>query len=70
MRFTQDELILMMLYNPGTRSGLMEALTDMQAQLTGRDRNLRKWTASVLEKLNKMTDAEFEEIDLYPDFNV
>lgn len=70
MRFTKDELILMMLYNPGTRIGLIEALTAMQTQLTGRDRNLRKWTASLLEKLNKMTDAEFEEIDLYPDFNV
>ena len=35
--------------------------------LTGRDRNLRRWTASLLAKLAEMTDAEYEALDLYPD---
>lgn len=67
MQFSKDEWFLMMLYNPGSRAGLIKALTEMQSELTGRDRNLKKWTASVLEKLEKMSDAEFGELDLYPD---
>ena len=35
--------------------------------LTGRDRNLRRWTASLLAKLVEMTDAEYEALDLYLD---
>ncbi len=51
MRFTDDEWMLMMLYSPGTRTGLIEELQKMQKSLTGRDRNLRRWTASLLAKL-------------------
>ena len=67
MRFTDDEWMLMMLYSPGTRTGLIEELQAMQKSLTGRDRNLRRWTASLLAKLVEMTDAEYEALDLYPD---
>ena len=67
MIFTDDEWMLMMIYSPGTRAGLIEELETMQKSLTGRDRNLRKWTASLLEKLSRMTDAEFDALDLYPD---
>lgn len=63
MYFTNDEWMLVMIYSPGSRTGLMEALKTMQKDLTGRDRNLRKWTKSVLEKLRQMTDAEFEELE-------
>ena len=42
MRFTDDEWMLMMLYSPGTRTGLIEELQKMQKSLTGRDRNLRR----------------------------
>lgn len=64
---TDDEWVLMMLYSPGTRTGLIEELQKMQKSLTGRDRNLRRWTASLLAKLAEMTDAEYEALDLYPD---
>ena len=66
MRFTDDEWMLMMLYSPGTRTGLIAELQMMQKTLTGRDRNLRRWTASLLAKLAEMTDAEYEALDLYP----
>ncbi len=46
---------------------LIEELQKMQKSLTGRDRNLRRWTASLLAKLAEMTDAEYEALDLYPD---
>ena len=36
MDFTQDERNMMMLYSPGTRSGLCEALTLMKEQLSKR----------------------------------
>ena len=45
----------------------LEELQKMQKSLTGRDRNLRRWTASLLAKLAEMTDAEYEALDLYPD---
>ena len=67
MDFTQDERNMMMLYSPGTRTGLIEELQTMQKSLTGRDRNLRRWTASLLAKLAEMTDAEYEALDLHPD---
>lgn len=63
MYFTDDEWMLVMIYSPGSRTGLIEALETMQKDLTGRDRNLRKWTKSALEKLRQMTDAEFEELE-------
>ena len=34
MNFTQDERNLMMLYSPGTKSGLCEALIQMKEQLS------------------------------------
>lgn len=68
MRFTDDEWMMILIYNPGTRLGLIEALETMQKELTGRDRNLRKWTTSLLEKLRVMNDTEFKQLELCLDF--
>ena len=68
--FTEDELMLMMIYNPGTKEGLIQELTIMHQALTGRDRNLRKWTKGALEKLGQITDEEYEELQLIPDFDI
>lgn len=68
MRFTDDEWMMILIYNPGTQLGLIEALETMQKELTGRDRNLRKWTTSLLEKLRVMNDTEFKQLELYLDF--
>ena len=65
--FTRDEMICMMLYNPGTRLGLMAELEAMRLQLTPSERRLGRLSKSVLEKLDGMTDAEFDSLDLYPD---
>lgn len=67
IRFTQDEQMLMMIYNPGTREGLIQELTIMQRSLTVRDRNLKRWTAFVLEKLAVMSEQEYEALELVPD---
>jgi hypothetical protein len=62
--FTRDELILMMLYNPGTREGLLQELMKMQTQLSVKDKELRGWTRSVLTKLQAMSDEEFDKLEL------
>ena len=64
--FTDDELNLMMIYNPGSRVGLIAELTKMQSQLTGRDKELRCWTKSVLSKLSAMSDEAFSSLELLP----
>ena len=62
--FTDDELTLMLLYNPGSREGLLQELLKMQAQLSTDDSSLRSWTRSVLKKLRAMSDEEFDQLGL------
>ena len=69
MNFTNDEMNLMAIYNTGTRDGLMDALTVMREYLEEDESELRDMTDSVLEKLNAMTDAEYDELVLIPDFD-
>ena len=68
MDFTRDELNLMMLYSPGTRSGLCEALLQMKEQLSQEEAKLCALADSVLNKLSKLDDESFDELNLYPDF--
>ena len=67
MDFTQDERNMMMLYSPGTRSGLCEALIQMKEQLSEEEAELCALADSVLNKLSAMDDAAFEKLNLYPD---
>ena len=64
--FTDDELNLMMIYNPGSRVGLIAELTKMQSQLTRKDKELRRWTKSVLSKLSAMSDEAISSLELFP----
>lgn len=68
MDFTHDEMNLMMLYSPGTKSGLCEALLQMKEQLAEDEAELRSLADSVLSKLSTMDDETFEGLNLYPDF--
>ena len=68
IEFTHDEMNLMMLYSPGTLSGLHEALTQMKEQLDEDEAELRSLADSVLRKLSDMDDETFERLNLYPDF--
>ena len=68
MDFTHDEMNLMMLYSPGTLSGLREALTQIKEQLVEDEAELRTLADSVLNKLSDMDDETFERLNLYPDF--
>ena len=69
MNFTNDEMNLMCIYDTGTRTGLMKALSDMKAELGQNEIELLKLTDSTLKKLSGMTDADYEKLELYPDFD-
>ena len=66
--FTFEEMNLMCIYNTGSRTGLMESLTEMRGHLEQDETELMELTGSALDKLRTMTDAEFDDLDLYPDF--
>lgn len=62
--------MLMMIYNPGSREELVVELETMKEQLRPGERRLLRLTDTVIGKLQKITDEEFDRIDLYPDFKV
>ena len=69
MNFTNDEMNLMAIYNAGSRAALMDALYAMREYLEADETELRDMTDAVLEKLDSMTDEEFETLELFPDFS-
>ena len=69
MDFTKDELSLISIYNTGDRKSTIEEITEMQTYLEDNEVELADLTASVLRKLDSISDDEFESLDLYPDFD-
>ena len=63
MNFNHEELMLMTLYNTGTRLGLVQELRLMQCYLMPDETALRELSESVIEKLKLMTDAQFAEVE-------
>ena len=63
MNFDYEELMLMMLYKPGTRLGLIQELRLMQCYLAPDEVALRELFERVIEKLKLLTDAEFGEVE-------
>ena len=63
MNFNHEELMLMMLYNTGTRLGLIHELRLMQCYLTPDETALRELSEGVIEKLKLMTDSDFAEVE-------
>ena len=67
MNFNHEELMLMMLYNTGSRLELMQELRLMQCYLMPDETALRELSEGVIEKLKLLTDAEFAELEFPPD---
>ena len=63
MNFDHEELMLMMLYNSGTRMGLIHELRLMQCYLMPDETALRELSDGVIEKLKLMADTEFAELE-------
>ena len=71
MNFTNDEMNLMCIYSAeGKRTELMEKLTEMKRYLESDEAELLTLTDSTLAKLAELSDAEFEVLELIPDFDV
>ena len=69
--FTNDEMNLMCIYSAGSsRSNLMQKLTEMKKCLEHDEVQLLSLTESTLAKLATLTDEEFGQLELYPDFNI
>ena len=69
MNFTNDEMNLMCIYDTGSRTGLINALSEMRKELGADEVALRELTDSVLNKLSAMADEDYEQLELYPDFD-
>lgn len=67
--FTFEEMNLMCIYNTGSRTGLIDSLREMRGELSPDESELRELTDSALMKLQAMSDAEFAQLELYPDFD-
>ena len=65
MNITFEERQLMSLYNTGTRTGL---IAEMRGYLAADETELRELTDSAIAKLRRMSDAEYDALDLFPDF--
>ena len=66
---TFEETNLLCIYNPGSRLGAIEALTEMRGYLEQDEHELLALTDSTIVKLRAMTDTEFSTLDLYLDFD-
>ena len=70
-KFTNDEMNLMCIYSAGSsRTGLMQKLTEMKKYLERDEVQLLELTEGALAKLGTMTDEEFGQLELYPDFDI
>ena len=61
--FTVEETNLLSIYMTGSKAGLME---DMTAALPFMDGEMRDFAARTLAKVERMTEAEFAGLALYP----
>lgn len=66
---TFEETNLLCIYNPGSRLGAIEALSEMRGYLEQDENELLALTDSTIVKLRAMTDTEFSTLDLYLDFD-
>ena len=67
-RFSIEELNLMCIYDTGTRSGLMAGLEIIALELAPDDAELSELIQSALKKLTAMSDQEYGESILVPDY--
>ena len=62
MEFTNDEKMLIMLYNPGSRTGLIMELAKLTENLTTEDEDLKGMVGRLVPKLAQLTDKAFDQV--------
>ena len=66
---TFEEKNLICIYNEsGAREGVIAALREMRGYLDADDAELLDLTDSALRKLERMSDADYAALNLFPDF--
>ncbi len=66
--FTYEEINLMCIYDISSRKGLIAELTKMRKYLEPDEAEILEMTDSAIRKLERISDVEFEELELVPDF--
>ena len=66
---TNDEMNLLCIYQKDTRIGTMDAIVVMMHYLESDETELMAMCNSLLDKLELMTDDEFDELEKFPDFD-
>ena len=67
-RFSIEELNLMCIYDTGSRTGLISELQKLEPELAEEDAELMDLVQNVLQKLTAMSDQEYSELILVPDY--
>ena len=67
-RFSIEELNLMCIYDIGIRSGLIAGLEKIALELAPEEEELSELIQSALKKLAAMSDQEYGELILVPDY--
>lgn len=68
MMFTYEEINLMCIYDTSSRKGLIAELTKMRKYLEPDEAEILELTDSAICKLERISDEEFRELELVPDF--
>ena len=69
-KFTKDELTLIAIYNTGSRLETINELQEMRVQLRKDEYELQELTDSAILKLITISDEEYDELDLFTDFDM
>lgn len=67
-RFSIEELNLMCIYDTGTRAGLITGLEKIALELAPEEAELAELIQSAMKKLVAMSDQEYGELILVPDY--
>ncbi len=67
-RFSIEEINLMCIYDTGSRIGLISELQKLEPELAEEDVELMDLVKNVLKKLRAISDQEYSELILVPDY--
>ncbi len=66
--FTYEEINLICIYDISSRKKLIAELAEMRKYLDSDETEILGLTDSALRKLKKISDEDFEGLELFPDF--
>ena len=69
MPLTYDEMQLIALYNRGSRTTTIRELKKMRRYLDADETELIMLSKNAIEKLNSISDTDYDALDLIPDLD-